>query len=157
MEGADVDVDVDEDVVEEERARLRRVRRVGKGAHVENPEPPILLLIGEHLTRSDNDGVFEMREVSKRGVKHGRHIGRGIGKKDESERWRMLLLAGQGLGTFSEARGGTRTRRGGCGEVRLSSPPMGRESPPTWLDYRRATGGFGWRGSEGEGPGAWVC
>ena len=105
MEGADVDVDVDEDVVEEERARLRRVRRVGKGAHVENPEVPILLLIGEHLTRSDNDGVFEMREVSatKRGVKHGRH---GIGKKDESERWRMLWLAGQGrAGDFSDVRG----------------------------------------------------
>lgn len=101
MEGADVDVDVDEDVVEEERARLRRVRRVGKGAHVENPELPILLL--EHLTR--RYGVFEMREVSatKRGVKHGRH---GIGKKDESERWRMLWLAGQGrAGDFSDVRG----------------------------------------------------
>ena len=111
MEGADVDVDVDEDVVEEERARLRRVRRVGKGAHVPETEPPILLLIGEHLTRSDNDGVFEMREVSKRGVKHGRHIGRGIGKKDERERWRMLWL-----GTFfrGEGRelGGTRSLGG---------------------------------------------
>lgn len=86
MEEADVDVDVDEDVVEEERARLRRVRR-GKGAHVENPEPPILLLL-EHLTRSD--GVFEMREVSatKRGVKHGRQRNtvNGIGKK-ENVKW----------------------------------------------------------------------